>query len=281
MIETKEQHSGRIVLKGLHNTRDLGGIETLDGRKILSRRLIRSGALIDATPEDIRILTEDYRLGTIVDFRTATERRQKPDPEIEGVINLFNPILAEETVGITFEDKEEEKDVMAGILEHASSLGGNPRNYIDRLYEDLITDDHASEYYSRFFDILTEADDRAILWHCSAGKDRVGIGTALLLTALGVDRDTVIRDFVKTNDYVMEGVKRTAAAVEAKTGDRKLAECVTVLLTVSEEYIRHSFSAMEKLCGTAENYLMERIGLTEEKRHHLKDKFLTGKDRER
>ena len=203
MTETKEQYSKRIALSGLHNTRDLGGIETLDGRKILPRRLIRSGALIDATPEDMRILAEDYRLGTIVDFRTATERRQKPDPEIEGVENLFNPILAEETVGITFEDKEEEKDVMAGILDHASSLGGNPRNYIDRLYEDLITDDHASEYYGRFFDILLKADDRAVLWHCSAGKDRVGIGTALLLTALGVDRDTVIRDFVKTNDFVM------------------------------------------------------------------------------
>lgn len=276
-MEREKQQMGRIALEGLHNTRDLGGYGTVDGRRILPRRLIRSGALFGATENDKRILVEEYRLGTVVDFRTATERGQKPDPELLGVINLFNPILAEETVGITFEEKEGEKqkDTMTGILEHASSLGGNPRNYIDKLYEDLILDEHAAEYYSRFFDILLEADERAVLWHCSAGKDRVGVGTALLLTALGVDRETIVRDFAKTNDYVMEGVLKVAADVEAKTHNKQLADCAKVLLTVSEEYIRHSFAAMERLCGSADNYLKERIGITTEKREALRDKFLT------
>lgn len=275
-MERENQCIGRIALEGLHNTRDLGGFETLDGRRILPKRLIRSGALFGATAGDLKILKDGCNLGTIVDFRTAAERRQKPDPEIDGVANLFNPILAEETVGITFEKKEggEEKDTMTSVLEHASSLGGNPRNYIDKLYENLIVDEHASEYYRRFFDILLEADERAVLWHCSAGKDRVGVGTALLLTALGVDRDTVIRDFVKTNDYVMAGVEAVAADVEAKTHNRELAECAKVLLTVSEEYIRHSFLAMERECGSAENYLNERIGLVPEKTEALRHKFL-------
>ncbi len=49
---------------------------------------------------------------------------------------------------------------------------------MDKLYENLVMDEHAAAYYSRFFDILLEADDRAVLWHCTAGKDRVGVGTA-------------------------------------------------------------------------------------------------------
>ena len=99
------------------------------------------------------------------------------------------------------------------MLEHASSLGGDPELYVDKLYENLVVDEHASSYYGRFFDILLEADDRAVLWHCTAGKDRVGVGTALLLSALSVDRDTIIRDFVRTNEFVMENAEKTAALV--------------------------------------------------------------------
>lgn len=160
------------------------------------------------------------------------------------------------------------------MFEHASSLGGNPRVYIDQLYEDLVKDEHAAAHYGRFFDILLDADERAVLWHCTAGKDRVGVGTALLLTALGVDRETIIRDFVKTNDYVMENAVKLSELVREKTKNDQLAECVKVLLTVSEEYIRHAFVAMEEVSGSAEAYLRERIGLSDEKRERLKDKFL-------
>ncbi|MCI6454879.1 MULTISPECIES: tyrosine-protein phosphatase [Hungatella] len=274
---TANHCTGRIPLEGLPNTRDLGGIRTMEGKKILPARLIRSGALYEATPADLERLMGEWRLGTVVDFRTAVERSQKPDPDMDGVTNIFNPILNEETVGITFEDEEEGKpkqDAILGMLEHASSLGGDPELYVDKLYENLVVDEHASSYYGRFFDILLEADDRAVLWHCTAGKDRVGVGTALLLSALSVDRDTIIRDFVRTNEFVMENAEKTAALVREKTEDARLAECVKVLLTVSENYIRHAFSAMEAACGSVEAYLYERIGLNERKRAELKRKFL-------
>ncbi len=272
---------GRIALDGLPNTRDIGGYKTMDGRWILPGRLIRSGTLYEATERDIRILADQYRLGMVIDFRTDTERRQKPDPEILGINNIFNPILDEKTVGITFEDEEkaaEEKkeDAVKGILLHASSLGGNPEKYVDRLYEDLVLNDHAAEYYGRFFDLLLEADDRAVLWHCTAGKDRVGIGTALVLTVLGVDRDTIIHDFVMTNDYVMERAEQFARKVKEDTGNCVLADCVRVLLTVSEDYLIHAFEAMENSYGSIDTYLIEKIGITEEKREQLRQKFLTG-----
>lgn len=277
----KNSKPGWIPLEGLPNTRDLGGMTTMDGKRILPKKLIRSGTLYGATQRDIQILADQYCLGTVIDFRTATERKQKPDPQIPGTYNIFNPILDEKTVGITFEDEEEQaeeekqEDAIKGILLHASSLGGKPENYVDRLYEDLVLKDHAAVYYGRFFDLLMDADDRAVLWHCTAGKDRVGIGTALLLTALGVNRDTIIRDFVKTNDYVMERVERMAGLVFQETGDMKLADCVRVLLTVSEDYLLHAFSSIEKSFGTIDIYLTERIGLSEEKKQQLRRKFLT------
>lgn len=276
-MDVNTKKAGRIPLEGLPNTRDLGGIINMEGKQILPKRLIRSGTLCDATPADLEKLKGEYRLGTVVDFRTSVERSQKPDPEMDGVIQIFNPILKEETVGITFGEEEEggsKKDALVGMLEHASSLGGNPEIYVDKLYEDLVLDSHAAAYYGRFFDILLEADDRSVLWHCTAGKDRVGVGTALLLSALSVDRDTIIRDFVKTNEYVMEQAVRTAEMVREKTKDDRLSDCVRVLLTVSEDYIRHAFSAMEGACGSVEAYLKERIGLNGQKTEALKRKFL-------
>lgn len=279
MNEKNTGTMGRIKLEKLHNTRDLGGLETQDGKMILPKRLIRSGTLYEATGDDIRILSDGCGLGTVIDFRTATERKQKPDPHMPGVRNIFNPILDEKTVGITFEDEEQEAeegepDAIKSILLHASSLGGKPETYVDRLYEDLVLNDHAAYSYSRFFDLLLEADDRAVLWHCTAGKDRVGVGTALLLTALGVQRDTIIKDFVKTNDYVMEQVNLTCSMIEKETGDRGLADCVRVLFTVSESYILRAFSAIEQSFGTIDHYLTDRLSVTQEKRDALRAKFL-------
>lgn len=271
---------GRIPLKSLVNTRDLGGYRTMEGKSILPGRLIRSGALFEAAPEDLKLLAEQYRLGTIIDFRTGEERRQRPDPEIPGVANLFNPILDERTVGITFEDQEGQpkmkKSALGSLLAHAASMEGKPENYVNQLYEDLALNPHAPKAYGRFFDLLLEADDRAVLWHCTAGKDRVGIGTALLLTALGVDRDTIIRDFMETNDYVRESVEEKAALVEQETKDKALAECLRVLLTVSEDSILHAFAAIEREYGEVDAYLEKRVGLTGEKKERLRSKFLEG-----
>ena len=279
MNEKNTGFVGRIKLEKLHNTRDLGGLKTQDGKMILPNRLIRSGTLYEATGEDIRILSDRCGLGTVIDFRTATERKQKPDPDMPGVRNIFNPILDEKTVGITFEEEEQEAeegepDAIKSILLHASSLGGKPETYVDRLYEDLVLNDHAAHSYSRFFDLLLEADDRAVLWHCTAGKDRVGVGTALLLTALGVQREAIIRDFVKTNDYVIGQVNQTCSLIEQETGDKGLADCVRVLFTVSEAYILRAFSAIEQSYGTIDHYLSERLFVTAEKRNELRAKFL-------
>lgn len=276
-MKMREQLScsmGRIFLEKLPNTRDLGGIRTTEGKMILPKKLIRSGTLYEATKRDIEILADGFGLGTVIDFRTEAERRQKPDPVIPGVVNIFNPILDEETVGITFEE-EEGRHEFQGIINHAASLSGKPHQYINKLYENLVLSQYAASQYGRFFDHLLEADERAVLWHCSAGKDRVGIGTALLLSALSVERRIVVDNFTETNTYVMEGAQKIASYVEQETKDQELAHCVRVLLTVSEDYILHAFSAIEKTFGTVEEYLEKRIGLTREKREKLKQKYLT------
>ena len=64
-------------------------------------------------------------------------------------------------------------------------------------YESLVHDEYSIKQYARFLDVLLHQNEGAVLWHCSAGKDRVGVGTALLLCALGVPKKTIYEDFMK------------------------------------------------------------------------------------
>lgn len=117
----------RIPLEGLHNTRDLGGFETADGRKIRPRRLIRSGQLSGMTEKDKQVLTEDYGLRTDVDFRTGQERTEAPDPRLPGVAYVENPILSDQAIGITRE-KDSEEDMMKLLVQQMSTSERRRRN---------------------------------------------------------------------------------------------------------------------------------------------------------
>ena len=139
----------RIKLEKLENCRDIGGFITKDGYRVKERKLIRSQALFDASQNDLKILTEDYGLRTVIDFRTDIEREQKPDPEIDGVENIFNPIVAAQTLGITRE-RADFKDIPK-IFENMS---GEPLEYMENLYKSIALGDYSRERYKKFFSIL-------------------------------------------------------------------------------------------------------------------------------
>ena len=94
---------GHIPFEGLHNTRDLGGMPTADGRTIAPAKLLRSGALHKASEQDLARLVGDYDLAGVIDFRTQLERDKEPDPRelMEGVVFYDFPALSGETIGIT------------------------------------------------------------------------------------------------------------------------------------------------------------------------------------
>lgn len=279
----KLQKAVRITLEGAANTRDLGGYRTTDGRRIKPHRLIRSGALAGTTPEDLVKLTEEYQLKTIVDFRTEAERAGKPDPEIPGVRAVIHPILKEETMGITRESGGgaiEGRDLIAQVVGALGTGQGGPLLYMQAMYGNLIREPYSRAQYRAFFDLLLEQEDGAILWHCSAGKDRVGVGSALLLSALGVSRDQIIADYMSTNEF---GRKETEAIMERITGhldvttpDGKAAvTAIRLLFAVEEEYINSVFEVMEKECGSVEAFLEQEMGLTQEKLDRLRGMYLT------
>lgn len=270
----------RIPLEGLCNTRDLGGYRAKDGRIIKPHKLIRSGMLEAATEADRKTLLDEYELTTIIDFRTNAEQKMKPDPVLAGITYVSHPILEEETMGITREKEAESgNDMIRNVISTLQDNGGTPLSYMQNMYRNLITNPFSRERYARFFDILLAQKEGAVLWHCTAGKDRVGVATILLLSALGIPREQILADYLKINEFGKEDVDHLMRAVTAgmdmstKEG-QATAAAVKLLFTVDRSYAESVFGVMEEECGSVEAFLEQKMGLTVEKREALKEKYL-------
>lgn len=105
----------RISLENISNIRDLGGLRTADGRFLAPGLLLRSANLAEATLEDRKALREKYHLSKIIDLRTGTERREKPDAAIPEVDYVPIPIFDESVAGISHEKNLHKEQAPAAI----------------------------------------------------------------------------------------------------------------------------------------------------------------------
>lgn len=265
----------RIDLKGLGNTRDLGGYRTTDGAVLQHKRVIRSGALASAVPEDLTILSGAYGMKKIVDFRTPTECMQKPDPKLMGVEYIRNSILNEAQMGITHEGEQRPADLIDSMIAMVHEIGEGAEHYLADLYPVLVTDAHCISGYRNFFEILLSHENGAALYHCSEGKDRVGTGTALLLSALGVDQDTIMEDYLLTNRYSEEKRQGILAMLrERAPEDELLYRRFLILNSVHESYLASVFDTVKSVYGSMELFLTQQLGLNTGKRSRLRELYL-------
>lgn len=258
----------RIHLKSLKNTRDLSGIKTADNKRIREKLLIRSGNLSKASPEDLKILTDGFGLKTIVDLRTDAEINEAPDPVIPGVEYVRIPLLDSSFLGIARDEYS-----MKAWLNIFSDNGAQPEEIFSQMYQRLVFSERVKPLIAQFFSVL-ENSSGAVLWHCSAGKDRVGVMCVLLLSALGLQRDDIIADYMATAQFSLPQIIKLRLLGPFKVQDRRIMRCINVLFGVREEYITEIFERIDNEFGGTENFLCESFGLDSGRIDGLREKFL-------
>ncbi len=261
--------SSRIVFNRLTNTRDLGGMRTMDGHSIKKGMLLRSAQLYHADDPDKEKLSS--MVDIVLDFRNDLEAEEKPDPLIPGVKYLHLPILEKLAPGIS-RDKNSSEDIikdMAFEPEHALV-------YMMNLYAQFATSRFAMSQYSKFIDILLQEREGAVLWHCSAGKDRAGFGAVIVERLLGVDENSVVADYLLTNEYLKDEVNSIIAVAEKQLGCESdaLRKSMGYLFGARIEYITSLDAKIAERYGSFDTYAREGLGVDEEKLTRLREKYL-------
>jgi protein-tyrosine phosphatase len=217
----------KSILATQLNFRDLGGIKTEDGRRIKPGRLFRSGDLFSLSEEDVCTL-EQMKLATIIDLRAKREIDRRPDRTIAGVMEVIH-IDIHDAARDKVEKFLENND--AGGLE--TVLIGDYIRMVDIHRED----------FKRFLHIVATTDNLPLVYHCAAGKDRTGMATVFLLTALGVGMQNIWDDYMATNQY---SGPYTEKIIKKVTESGLNGEILRPLLEVREEYLGAALTEIER-----------------------------------
>ena len=261
--------SRRLQLTGAPNTRDLGGLITSDGKRIQRRRLLRSGALGQLTEKDVKTL-EAIPLRTVVDFRTEREISEKPDLPVPGAQQIHCPILPQLT-GVT---RELGDDGIPAYFRMAMEIGFEAKTWMAGLYLPLVESEYSREHYRQFFQILLNHEDGALLYHCTIGKDRVGVGTMLVLSALGVDRETIMEDYLLTTPYTEQNRAAVCREARAYMDDHAAQFALEAFESAHESYLSAAFQSIDQSYGSTDVYLAEVLGIGQSEKKALRSLYL-------
>ncbi|MGW4751078.1 tyrosine-protein phosphatase [Streptomyces chartreusis] len=263
---TQQIPSTEPELAGVRNFRDVGGLPTVDGRRVRHGVLFRSGHLAHATTEDTDFLGA-LKLHTIFDFRNAADQKlEGPDVALPGVRNVNLP-LSDPADGAEFWKmvRDGDLDQLRGILSD-----GKGANRMIVSYRSIIkerTGEHSQVLHS-----LAE-DSVPALMHCAAGKDRAGLSIAVTLLALGVEREAIVADYLESNaKHRRYKVRRSSS--DASAYSPEVMELLSPLFDARAEYLTAAFETIEDTWGGVDTYLEQGLRLSPESRDRLRERLL-------
>ena len=236
-----------IRFEGASNFRDLGGYPSALGGAVRWGMLYRAGRLDRLTVSDLEELAA-LGIRTVFDLRREDERAQWPDPMPNVHLCLMSKVQAKRP------------------LPHAELLVEHDHGvqFMRELYSGLLA--HAAVEIGSLFTTLAAPDAMPAVFHCAVGKDRTGLVAALLLTWLGVDRETVLDDFELSDEHVGQAQRDELVR---RMADRGIGpEAAAGILGAWRDSMADALDELDSRYGGIERYLLEQCGV-----HH--DELLT------
>jgi len=239
-----------LAFEGGQNFRDLGGYKTEDGGSIRWGLLYRSGSLYGITPADFAYLRK-VRIQTVIDFRSTNERTLEPSPWPSDMApQTFSEdySLGQMSANAVNFEKLDRQKLVAGMV---------------AMYPDILTS--MNSQYRRMFDQMLSGRV-PLLFHCSAGRDRTGVAGALVLTALGVPRETIIQDYLLSDRYF--DIRR--AGPVAKSWGGFSADTMHLMQSAARPSIEAVFKVIDSHADGSQGYLRDELGLDRTKIERLR-----------
>ena len=215
--------------------------------------LFRSDLLYNLNPKE-KALLRDNNIKAVIDLRNKDEVEHLKDTNIKVINYINNPMLPE--------SKEGEGSPLKTVTIKHMTLPD-----MDNAYRELVSRDR-KQAWSNIFNILLNNQSGAILFHCSAGKDRTGVVSAVILTALGIDKETIYQDYLLTNEKPLY-YKKLALEMDPES-----REIFLDYFQAKKEYLDAAFDEINKIYGSFDKFLLECCSIDQNKLNILKDKYL-------
>ena len=264
------------------NFRDYGGQLTADGRQVVWGKLFRTGHMGEMSDADKQVL-QQLNIQAICDFRREEEMARQPSQLPEGLVPTaisISPGSATDLFSALNNEYVNDDHIDEAIID----------NFMQDINRDLVIS-HQSSYRKMFDTLIAHANSSSII-HCSAGKDRTGFGGLLMLSALGVNAECIMEDYLRTNEYVdiAKEVERWAVSYYAASDSTESdniddehkgkvkspfnRKAIAIILRVKASYLQAAMDTIDSQYGGVDRYLREEIGLTEGELDLLRECYL-------
>lgn len=245
-------------LASIDNFRDVAGTgagyATADGAHVNKGVFYRANAIVP-NEADMATLTA-LGLSTVYDLRTDDEVASKKDVLPAGVTYKRIPILS------------------GNINEMLGKINSpdDARKMMQDMNVAFVSGAVEKAKFAELFTDLANTDGGGQVFHCTAGKDRTGWTSAVLLTLAGVDQKTIMDDYLLTNEYAKDSIAKNTAGLKAAFGDKYVN--FIPLVTVEESFLQAGLDEMTATYGTMDKYLTDGLGLSADTIAKLKAKLV-------
>ena len=251
-----------LHFKSLKNARDFSCLKNIEGRQIRPRAVIRSGSLYKLKKADAKTLVNDYNLKKVIDLRSSPEKEKKQEVLIDGVEYIEIPYFNEDTLAIT---SGMGSDVMSAI-----KRAENTKELIEivpelsTVYPLMASSDYSLSQLSKCLKTIMGNRDGSVIFHCTAGKDRTGVTSAILLKLLGVSDEDIMEDYLFTNKSFTKKARFLSILCMIFMRSKVLAEKVRRVFLSDSKYLNAFFDKVDERFGSFDAFVSEGLGLTDE-----------------
>ena len=249
--------SRHVALDGAVNVRDIGGYRSVHGPEVVRGRLFRGDSLSQLTSSDVNRL-DRLGLRTVIDFRNPGEVLLAGDDRLPFAVEYAHLPVSGGDLGAIYEliaggDHERQRRELGD---------GRAASFMVEMNRGFVADARQREAFGAALRLLCSPGRLPLLYHCTGGKDRTGWMTAIVLTALGVPRELVLRDYLLSNDYHRTDYQKLRFDL-VKTGIVADPELLRPVLELSPTYLGAAFEEADRRFGSFGRFLAYGLEVSE------------------
>lgn len=248
------------------NFRDMGGLETADGKVFKKNKIYRTARIAPKTKADRDYLAA-MKLDAVVDLRCNQELREKPDRIPKSIKYIHAPVFHDPKFNI----------LAPTFLTTVKVIFSSPE-YICRMKDTILLSYAAMPYETQAYDKIFELMDKGetFAFHCAAGKDRTGIGATLIELALGRTVEQCKEEYLRSNEMRKDFVDKIIKKLDI-IGAKPHAKDFCVYSSLTHEHLfNEAMKAIFDKYDTVDAFLKEVYGIDEARKNRWKNFYLEG-----